>query len=1234
MEKHGVSPKGKKNSDAVRTISLILLVLAMMLAVSACSDKPTGADTPQPGAASEGPSTENQTVVSYFKNPDNTAKPMVRMWFPDATAGIDDNDTIGKQISALAAAGFGGVEIAMLADSSYYTNDQAAYCGWGSESWVKLLKKVYRAAGAVDGGFTVDQTITAHWPPTINTIDPNDPGASTEMSSSITKITADDLASGTLPLDLPETKTADDKSVHFVFTDTLIASNIARVAEVDGENYTLDFESLQTAASGPVVLDSVSGVKQSAYRLIDGVYYAGAPAGIPDAAYSQEKGWNYEDTLAAWGPEPVNPDMAEKIDADGNKKRLADWQYNYRVDLTGFDLSDLNNSDEIAPGDWVVVATFYRGTGQMYSGRSTVPVMHNRPYVMNYFDTTGIDAVTDYWRDHILDDELVAMMKENGGSIFEDSIEASNSSAFWTYDLLDELDAAYAATGGYEYRDILAAVMASSGGGDDFGGMSMLGGMPPQGGMPGGTGGVGGEGRGGGMPAQGGMPGGSPGGTGGEGRAGGMPAGGMPGFGFGAGEPSASFSFTNTELVSKIKQDHNALLADLYNRQHCIPANDFAAALGCTYRAQAHGLTGVDIAYAATVVDIPEGDNGTKGDGARLFAGAVNMADKKYLSMEAVTGSPIYRFNWEDVLIEAASNFSYGFNRLILHGSAYSKSINGHNADWPGWDQFGGAFGEPYTYRQTYWDRMGTVANYIARNQAVLQYGKAKVDLAILLDGTSVFRSASGNAFQELINNGYSYNQLSDALLSNDNAGVTNGRLYEDGPGYKALILSGVETISVAAMNKIQEYAEAGLPIIFYNSNPSKVYGVDKVNNNQAAVRDIYQRLLNQNSDMVRTAATQEEILSLLSDFGIRRHAVYQVPLLETTLYQDEQDGTRYYYLFNNTTSFQGMITAGGSKTYKEKGDIKNATITLAGSGVPYFLDAVTGDISQAGEYTTNADGTLTLCLEELAAGASTIIAVTTSTGAFPEPAAYVTSVDVDADAYAIERDADGNPELRSNTAGAYTVTLSDGGSETLTVDKTHPTLNLGDGQWRLVIDSYGPTYKNASGMVDERGIQTVDPSDTTVTRVDFGVQKLGNWADIAATPEQLATLGVESMGAVSGRGYYTTSFDMESGVGGYLSFAYGNDQVTAVTINGTEISAVDNISDKLDIGDYLKEGRNEITIELTTTLNKRARVESAVFSSSSGRGFGGGGMGGGSSVVDDYGLTGVTLIPYSQTGL
>ena len=196
------------------------------------------------------------TVIESFLAPDAHAKPMARMWFPDASAGEDDNDYIEKQISELAAKGFGGVEVAMIMTNGVrYENEDTRSYGWGTDNWTKLMKKVLKAAAKVPGGFQVDATITSHWPPLLNTIDPNDEAASKELSFSVTPITADDIASGTIKLQLPVQKTSAPASTfgptaydHFLFTDQFVSAVLVKIADIEvqpgGKRYVFDFKSL------------------------------------------------------------------------------------------------------------------------------------------------------------------------------------------------------------------------------------------------------------------------------------------------------------------------------------------------------------------------------------------------------------------------------------------------------------------------------------------------------------------------------------------------------------------------------------------------------------------------------------------------------------------------------------------------------------------------------------------------------------------------------------------------------------------------------------------------------------------------------------------------------------------------------------------------------------------------------------------------------------------------------
>ena len=58
--------------------------------------------------------------------------------------------------------------------------------------------------------------------------------------------------------------------------------------------------------------------------------------------------------------------------------------------------------------------------------------MHNRCYVSDYYTKEGIQTIIDYSNNCIVDDKLREMMRANkNDSIFEDSLEAIKSTAFW-----------------------------------------------------------------------------------------------------------------------------------------------------------------------------------------------------------------------------------------------------------------------------------------------------------------------------------------------------------------------------------------------------------------------------------------------------------------------------------------------------------------------------------------------------------------------------------------------------------------------------------------------------------------------------------------------------------------------------------------------------------------------------------------------------------------------------------
>lgn len=1129
------------------------------------------------------------SAIADFTNPGQAAKPMARWWFPDAAAGADSQDLIATQISALAAEGFGGVEVTMLADGTDYTGADAATIGWGTDNWIALMKKVLLAANAIPGGFEVDFTITAHWPPLLNTIDPNDEAASQQLSYSFTKLTADDVANLATPVDLtlpaPQTTVsgggfgAPATVAPFLFTDTFVSAAVAQVTAIDPTTgaYTLKFDSLE-----PIPTAAVTATPAYPAGIPNAAMLAGAPASY---------GWTpavVGSTTTFFGP-AATCDAADpcdytngvnvggntgKQDAAGNRRLAADMQDSYTADLSSLtDLSGLtlDNDPAVNVGDYVVVSTFDRGTGQTIGAGK---IMANGAFITNYFNQAGTQILTGFWDSMFARDPQLKSLMQNAtvkGNLFEDSIEVSGSESYWTTTALTDMNLT-----GNAYAGIMPIVAASRYAGGGYG--------PPT--------------------------------------------------------TVHAYSFDDDTIAARIFEDYQSQFAAMYIQDRVDGLSTWAHnTLGWGFRGQTYPIPGMEIAAAQARTDVVEGDNSGKEDALRSMAGTVNMTGKSMLSIEAMTGITSMLATMGDLDTEAGQNFSDGVNRLLLHGTPYAKTFNESNSDWPGWIPFGaGSFGEQYTYRQPYWDEMTTDIGYFARTSAVLQAGTAKIDVAVLQDQIASQSLTSGSKFTGLLDAGFSYNLLGPSLLTSANATVSGGRLDVNGPAYKAIVVDSATVESVATVNQLIADANAGLPIVLCDSNVSRVLGTDTATNSDALVQAKWAQLAALPN--VTSVADADGVLAALTALGVSPYASYNQTNLETTLYTDPADGTNYYYMFNNSyDGNSGMMGNAQGKDYKGTDtNIVNATVTLAGTGTPYQLDARTGAISQVGQYTVNANGTVTFTVPQLNGGDSVIYAITTATTGFPAPAAYATTVSP-AGASVVRTD-DGGLALRSNTAGTYTVTTSTPATLTATVPAALNTVDLSQQNWDLTIDSWGPKYPTdiiaTSGQAAWDGI---DPSQSTVTTIDLGQHPLGNWEDITLTAAQQATLGVPSMDYVSGVATYTTTFTAPAtwtaDSGAYLDVTYGWDQVGSVTVNGT-VFTPNNASDRIDIGSALTPGANTIAIELSSTLYARAVWENAGYAAQKGNlpltisgMFGGGG-------AQPYwnGLNSAVLTPYTQVGL
>ncbi len=354
-------------------------------------------------------------IQQEFMSPGVDSKGMFRCWFPDAGA---DPGRIEKHVRTVYDAGFGGMEIAMVPQFTEF--DQRDY-GWATPRWKEMLRTILRTAATLPEPFKIDMTITAHWPPSLNTIDPNHSAAQKELRHTVTKVTT----GGKMELPMPETRTCDDDAgdaAHFIFTDTFLCAVTGRIVGRKGKKYILAQDSLRDVSQYVTELEKTT------------------PAGI-----------------------------ALDEDKYGAKPKLANVQHYYAIDLDAAEIP-VSSGDAWEIGDTLLFCYYTRGTGQSLSGR-TMEMFHlhlpmaGKMYATDYYSTEGTDAIIGVWEKNILDDaEIRDLMGKIDGAIFEDSIELACATIPWTNRFAEE----FKAFRGYDILPFLPVLQSLKGSGEQF----------------------------------------------------------------------------------------------------------------------------------------------------------------------------------------------------------------------------------------------------------------------------------------------------------------------------------------------------------------------------------------------------------------------------------------------------------------------------------------------------------------------------------------------------------------------------------------------------------------------------------------------------------------------------------------------------------------------------------------------------------------------------------------------
>jgi hypothetical protein len=760
-------------------------------------------------------------------------------------------------------------------------------------------------------------------------------------------------------------------------------------------------------------------------------------------------------------------------------------------------------------GQWVLIALWVRGSGQRPErGPHTEPLS----YVVDHFDSRGVEAITDFWESNLLTPEVRRLLPQSGGSIFEDSIEMETQGTVWTARIPEEFERRR----GYSLWVHMPAIIDQSG--------------------------------------------------------------------------NAVFRLGDATLTGQVRYDFEEVLTELYVEHHLVPLQHWAHTIGMKLRIQPAGLR-TDSIYKAAIVDNVEGE--TLGfqnlDDFRCLAGGRDMGGRKLLSSEAgAYQGAAYNTTWKRILQSLCGEFAAGVNLAVLHGFSYADAPG---ARWPGFAAFspydgGPGFSEAWGPRHPTWGHASAIADYLGRNQLVLQSGTPKIDVAILRQrgfsgtgvGTPWFTAGMGASPTSI---GWTHQIITHRLLDLPAATVEHGRLAPDGPAYKVLVLEGdvfagrAPSLEVRTAERLLELAAAGLAIVIIGAwDAARVPGLERAGEN-ARLQDLIAELLTKPT--VRHVADRPIVPDALVELGLEPDVSHGRSSL--ILAHRVVTGADFYYFSNGFHAVRSVVQP------------IDQVVSLRRSNpdaVPYRLDAWTGDVERVAIFEEEGPDRVRVRVA-LKPGETTIIALGRRDWHNDQAGhgLHATS----SDAHEV-RFTDRGLSIRTLQAGQYATTLSNGQTVTSTFDAVPAVQDLRS--WHLSVDDWQPG---------------ATATETVIERHELELDALVPWSEIP----QLAD--------VSGVGRYTTTVNLGNGWerhhGAYLDLGEFVD-TARIVVNGQPLPPVDLMNPAVDIGSALRPGSNVIELEVASTLLNRLRVVSPdVFSGTS---------------RQRYGLMGpVRLVPYAD---
>ncbi len=290
--------------------------------------------------------------------------------------------------------------------------------------------------------------------------------------------------------------------------------------------------------------------------------------------------------------------------------------------------------------------------------------------------------------------------------------------------------------------------------------------------------------------------------------------------------------------IARVKYDYRRTASEIMAEESEPAWINWAHRRGFQTIYQAHGTPGNWLDLYADA-DLPETEMFHKDRSiliSKFASSAADIVGRKFTGAE--TGTWLAE-HFTETLAELKSladdMFLAGVNRIFYHGTCYSPA----DAPWPGWLFYASTEMNP---RNSIWHDVPALNAYVARCQSILQAGRPDNDIllywpvadfwsnprgllqAMTVSATDWFKNQPiGQTAEELWNNGYSFDYVSDAQLLK--AKVAGGKIQMPGGDYRVLVVPPCHFMPLKTFRQLLVLAQNGATVIFEKNLPQDVPG-------------------------------------------------------------------------------------------------------------------------------------------------------------------------------------------------------------------------------------------------------------------------------------------------------------------------------------------------------------------------------------------------------------------------